>query len=64
MYSYEIDKLLAEYNYVIPVQLYIKIISSSPQINHVKYDTFSNDFHIWTDDDKYWKIKVYNKPLE
>lgn len=61
MYSWEIDQKMKEYDYNIPSFLYIDIISNSPQIRHIKYNPYDNDFEIWTDDSGYWKFKVYTK---
>lgn len=36
------------------------ICRESPQIDHVKYDAFSDRFQIWTTDGYYWNIKVHN----
>ena len=49
MYSYEIDNVIRQSNCN---------ICDSPQVNHVKYDENENVFHIWTNDNCYWKIKL------
>lgn len=58
MYSYEIDNIVKENNYNVPSSVYETLISL-PQINHIKYDAYSDDFQIWTTDGYYWKIKIY-----
>ena len=59
MYSNEIQSILEAHRYSLPSYLYIKICSTSPQISQIKYDSFSNDFQIWTYDNYYWKFTVY-----
>lgn len=59
MYSHEIEKLLKIRNYLISSQEYLNIMKTSPQINAVKYNPYSNDFETWTNDNYYWKYKVY-----
>lgn len=61
MYSYEIEQVLKLRNYNIYSDIYLDICNSSPQITHIKYDSYNEDFHIWTNDNYYWNIKVYRK---
>ena len=61
MYSYEIKQIVESNNNYVDSELYCKITSSSPQINHIKYDPYNNEYEIWTNDDYYWKITVYRK---
>ena len=61
MYSWEIDKILNENNFKINAETYINIISTSPQINHVKYQAFGDYFEIYTEDMGYWKFRVERK---
>lgn len=58
MYSYEIDKIIKENNYNIPSYLYETALSS-PQISHVKYDSYGDYFEIWTNDGWYWKFRIF-----
>lgn len=58
MYSYEIDQILKTNNYDIDSKIYLHICQSSPQITHVKYEPFDNDFNIWTNDNYYWTFRV------
>lgn len=61
MYSCEIDSIIKQNNYIIYSDIYINICSTSPQINHIKYEPFGNYFEVWTSDGYYWKIKVFIK---
>ena len=58
MYSQEIEELLKLRNYLISVKEYLRILETSPQINHIKYNPFDDCFDIWTDDRYYFKTKV------
>lgn len=61
MFSNEIDQALESRNYNIDSGTYSNICSSSPQINHIKYNPYSNDYEMWSDDNYYWKFTVYRK---
>ncbi len=61
MYSYEIDNILKNNNHAIDSEVYINIIQTSPQINHVKYSPYSDNYEMWSDIGEYWNFKVYNK---
>ena len=61
MYSYEIKQLLELRNFLINNYEYLNIISSSSQINRVKYNPYSDEFETWTNDNYYFKYKVYRK---
>lgn len=50
MYNWEISNFLSKNNYQISYSDYINIQMSSPQINHVKFNPYSNYFQIWTKD--------------
>ena len=58
MYSHEIDELLKIRNYVISTSEYFEILSTSPQITNVKYDTGNDTIQIKTEDSYDFKIKV------
>lgn len=60
MYSYEIENLLKLRNYLVTREEYAKIsdIKQNPQINHIKYDTFKDEFQIDTKDDFHFKVKI------
>ena len=61
MFSHEIKTLLERNNYVIKSDIYRDIITSSPQIDHVKYKPSGNYFEAWTTDNHYWKFGVLPK---
>lgn len=56
IYSYEIDQYLKIKKYVLSVSEYCEIVSSSPQINDVKYE--DGMFKLTTDDKYEFKVKV------
>ena len=56
MYSHEIQELLKIKQNVISVSEYLEILSTSPQINHVKFD--NGGYQINTDDNYEFKVKV------
>lgn len=57
MYSHEIEQLLKIKQNIISVSEYLEILSTSPQINHIKYD--NGGYQINTDDN--YKFKIYVK---
>ncbi len=59
MYPWEISKILENNNYNIDSQIYLHICKSSPQISHIKYDPYSNNFEMWDKENNYWKFTVY-----
>jgi hypothetical protein len=61
MYSVEIQKVLEENNYNIDSETYIDICQNSPQICHVKYDAFQDNFLIETRDGYQFYLKVFPK---
>ena len=60
MYSHEIKQLLELKNYLLDRKEANKIlnIKDSPQINHIKYNTYDDNFEMWTSDNYYFKFKV------
>ena len=61
MYSYEIEELIELKNHLIEIQDYIKIIKTSPQIDHIQYkkghfEIKTNDYYTFK-----FKIKKYTK---
>ena len=58
MFSYEIDELLRNKDYVVNMDDYKRIIESS-QICHIKYDHWDDSFVINTNDGCSWRFKVY-----
>ena len=64
MYSWEISKILENNNYRIDSELYIDICKSSPQLSHIKYNSYDNCFEVWDDANNYWRFQVYLKKQE
>lgn len=56
MYSHEIEELLKLRNYLISVKEYLRILETSPQINHIKYE--NDEFICWTTDNYKFVLKV------
>ena len=59
MYDYEIQRYLEERNYNLSNKEYFYVCNTCPQINHIKYDAWSNKFDLWTMDGSHWAISVY-----
>ena len=59
MYSWEIDNLFRKNNYIISVNSYINICSTSPQIVRTHYEPYGDYFEIYTEDMYYWKFRIY-----
>ena len=57
MYSWEIDNIMKQNDYAIPVNTYIDICSS-PQIIRTHYEAFGDYFEIYTKDSYYLKFRV------
>ena len=58
MYSYEIDSIMKQNDYIIYADTYIDICDSSPQIIRTHYEAFGDYFEIYTEDSYYWKFRV------
>lgn len=58
MYDYELENFLLNRNYFLSSNEYIYICSTCPQITHIKYNSFNDDFEIKTDCNNF-KFKVY-----
>lgn len=58
MYSHEIERLLKIKQYILSYNDYANIITTSPQINNVKYNKDNDTFEIKTDDKYNFKFKV------
>lgn len=58
MYSHEIERLLKIKQYILSYNDYANIITTSPQINNVKYNKDNDTFEIKTDDRFNFKFKV------
>ena len=58
MYSEEIEGLLKIKNYIIDSKEYFKIVKTSPQIDHIKYNPFEDNIEMYTTDNYKFKVKV------
>lgn len=62
MYTWEIENLLKMRNYILYNDEYLNMISTSPQIKHIKYNDYKNEFETWTREENnrehYFKYKV------
>lgn len=58
MYSCEIDGLMKQYKFVLPSNKYIQMCQTSPQLNHIIYDCFSDTYKMWDIDGNNWNFKV------
>lgn len=56
MYSTEIQQVLESNRYIVDYNTYQKICNS-PQVKHVKYNSYENNYELWALDG-YWKFKV------
>jgi hypothetical protein len=61
MFSHEIEQTITSQNYHIDSETYFKICSSSPQIWHIKYNPYSNEYEMWSSDNYYWKFTMFRK---
>ena len=61
MYSHEIDQKIKQYNHQLPSSIYLEVsdTNKNPQIDHIKYEPYSDSFSIWTKDGWCWNFKVY-----
>lgn len=41
MYSHEISDILSKNSYIISPDMYMKLVTTSPQIKHIKYNPYS-----------------------
>ena len=57
MFSWEIQKILENSNYIVTTDIYHKITSSS-QIKTIKYNPLTNSFSIQTNDGYFWSFQV------
>ena len=62
MYSWQIDELLRNKDYVVNMDDYKRIIESS-QICHIKYEPFDDSFVVNTDDRYSWRFRVVNQGM-
>lgn len=61
IFSWEISKILESNNYNIDSETYLHICTTSPQLNHIKYDGWSDSFEMYDGENNYWKFNVYRK---
>lgn len=61
MYSHEIDRLLKIRQNIISCAEYLEILSTSPQINYVKYDNYNETIEMKTEDNYNFKVKIKYK---
>ena len=61
MYSHEIKELLEIKKNLLEVEEYLYILKTSPQINHIKYESHNDTFSIKTDDRYDFKFKVKSR---
>lgn len=61
MYSWEIDEKIKSYNNQLPSSVYLEVSDTvkNPQIDHVKYNVYSNSFTMWSTDGWCWNFQVY-----
>lgn len=61
MYSWEIDKIIKLNNGQLSSSVYLEIsdINKSPQIDHIKYNAYSNCYSMWTKDGWCWNFQVH-----
>ena len=59
MYSHEIEELLKIKQNVLSIAEYLEILSTSPQINHVKYN--NGCYEIETDDRYKFRVHVKSR---
>ena len=60
MYSYEINEVMKNSNYIIRNDEYLEICLNSPQIIRVTYRSFGDSFEIQTSDGWRWSFLVTN----
>lgn len=58
MYDWEISNYLQEHNYILTYNEYLQLYRSSPQIDHVKYDPYNDNIHMWSNNGAEYIIKV------
>jgi len=59
MYSWEITKVMEQYQYNLPSNIYLEITSNSPQIGKVMYHSCGERFEICDDEGICWNFGVY-----
>lgn len=64
MYSWEIEQLMKQKQYLLKVKEYLEILNTSPQINRVSYHKESDDFYLATDDRYEFTFKLEKRKEE
>lgn len=58
MYSHEIEEYLKARNYLISAKEYLRILETSPQINHTLLNCYDDSITMWTEDRYKFVIKL------
>lgn len=61
MYDHEITRYIEERNGYLSNLEYIYVWETSPQIDHIKYDAWSNKYEMWSENGTYWSFRVYKE---
>lgn len=61
MYDWEITQILQQNQYNIDSETYLRICSSSPQLNHIKYNAYEQCYEMWSKEGNYFRFTVYYK---
>lgn len=61
MYDWEITQILQQNQYNIDSETYLYICSTSPQLNHIKFELYGNYVEMWSEDGTYFRFTVYRK---
>lgn len=67
MFSYEIDKLLRDNNYIISMSDYFSITNSSNQLRRIKLEgvySYYSKYYVETSDNYSWGIYVLNYDVD
>lgn len=59
MYSWEINNILMENNYIISSGTYLNIISESPQLVHIAYKPYNDCFIMRDNNGQIWEFQVF-----
>ena len=61
MYDWELTQYISERRGQLSNNEYMYICNTSPQIDHIKYDAWSDKFEMWSKNGCYWSFKVYKE---
>ena len=64
MYTYELAQFLQERNFCISNREYIRVVQTSKQIDHIKYNPYECNFELWTTDGYNARFTVYQEGLD